>query len=128
MLPVPAVPGWCLVSLHFLWGKLSTCTVLSFLGGSYQAYANMADWGKAGSAQIQFLSEALTFFCPSSLRTLPYLLQGVLSVSFKSPATPGIGGERAFTIVILHCPICRCNVLSAAAVAAVVRDRPPLFH
>ena len=109
-------------------GKLFTCTALSFLGGSYQAYTNMADWGKAGRSQIPFLGEALSFFCPLLLRTLRFLLQGVLSVSFKSRATPGIGGERAFTIVILHCPICRCNVLSTAAVAAVVRDRPPLFH
>ena len=28
MLPCPAVPGCCLVSFHFLWGKLSTRTVL----------------------------------------------------------------------------------------------------
>ena len=27
MLPGPAVPGCCWISLHFLWGKLSTCTV-----------------------------------------------------------------------------------------------------
>ena len=27
MLPGPAVPGHCLVSYHFLWGKLSTRTV-----------------------------------------------------------------------------------------------------
>ena len=35
MLPGPAVPGYCLVSLHFRWGKLSTRTVhvihISFL-------------------------------------------------------------------------------------------------
>ena len=28
MLPGPAVPGCCWISLHFLWGKLSTRTVL----------------------------------------------------------------------------------------------------
>ena len=30
MLPGPAVPGCCWISLHFLWGKLSTRTVPSY--------------------------------------------------------------------------------------------------
>ena len=30
MLSGPAVPGCCLISFHFLWGKLSTRTVIQF--------------------------------------------------------------------------------------------------
>ena len=42
-------------------------------------------------------------------------------ISYKSNGTPCNSGERAFTIVILHCPICRCMVSSRSAICA----RPP---
>ena len=53
MLPGPAVPGWCWISLHFLWGKLSTPTVQFCL--KRQEHLCSQNWWR----------QCQNWFCPS---------------------------------------------------------------
>ena len=62
MLPGPAVPGCCLVSSHFLWGKLSTRTVQLL-------FATLTGWYTQDCVVTisSFLPTNLSDFLPCSL-------------------------------------------------------------
>ena len=111
MLPGPAVPGCCWISLHFLWGKLSTRTVRTiekidhwfslWYVPSFVWHLPMT-WGEKGFGEHSETSNGNETEAPPKGIRIPDGRRRTISVSFlcsirKDPRIPG-NEELTFSI------------------------------